>query len=299
MLQSVLEPLAKFFFLAAFLISIGLVATIMLFLIMGSLPVFEQEGWEFFTQTTWDAERGYGALPMIYGTILVTFLAVCFAFPLGLGSAIISSEVLRGRLRLMIKAVMEILAGVPGVIYGLLGITFLTTAVKNVFGLIDGNTILAAGIILGVMILPTVMTLSDDALKSVPRAYREQALALGLGRSETIFYAVLPNAIKGIVGAVLLGVSRAMGETIAVMLVIGSIDRLPQPIYNIFSSAQTITSKLGREAAEALGMASQWSALLGLGLVLFMMVMAITLIGDIAVAPSEVARISRTEDSKG
>lgn len=275
--------LAGIWFSTAFFISISIIGVIFVFLVKNSIPVFQKEGLNFLVSSDWYAGEVYGAFSMIYVTVVVTLIAIFFALPLGLGTAVITAEVLPDRWRLVVKTIMELLAGIPGVVYGLLGIVVLTSAVKNTFNLIDGNCIFTAGLLLSVMILPTVMTLSEDALRSVPKEYREQALALGLTRSETTLYTVLPIAIKGIVGAVLLGISRAMGETISVMLVIGSIDRMPTPFFNIFSTAQTITSKLGREAAEALGVGSHWNALIGLALVLFFMVMGITFIGDIIV----------------
>ncbi len=241
-----------------------------------------KEGAAFVTGTEWNAGRGvFGALPMLYGTLAVTLIALGLALPLALGSAVFTSEFLPPGLRLPVKTLMELLAAVPGVVYGLMGMVVLTSLVRGTFGLIDGNTILSAGLLLGVMILPTITTLSEDALSGVPLELRAQALALGLTRGQTIRRVVLPGALKGIAGAVLLGTSRAMGETIAVMLVIGGADRLPSPIYNVFSSGQTITGKLGREGAEALGMGLHWNALLGLGLLLFMTVMAVTLLSGL------------------
>lgn len=277
---------ARAFFASSFLVSISTTGIIFIFLIVESFPIFRHEGMGFLAGSEWYPGEVYGALPMIYGTGVVTFIAVCLALPLAIGSAIITSEVLSGRFRLVIKMMMELLAGIPGVVYGLLGIAILTTVVKNTFNLIDGNSFFTAGILLSIMILPTVMTLSEDALRSVPREYRDQSLALGLKGSETIIYAVLPGAMKGIAGAVLLGIGRAMGETISVMLVIGSLDRIPQPFYNIFTTGQTITSKLGREGAEALGVGYHWNALAGLGLILFLMVMGIAFIGNTIVGHS-------------
>jgi len=269
-------------FRVSFYITIGLSGLILLFLIIDSLPVLFHEGTGFITGRDWFVAGDiYGALPMLYGTAVVTIIAMIFALPLALGSAVVTSEVLTGRPRLVLKALMEMLAAIPGVVYGLLGIIILTTLVKNIFAVIDGNTILTAGILLGIMVLPTIMTLSDDAMRSVPGELRTQARALGLTRSETIIRVVLPGAARGIVGAAALGMSRAMGETISVMLVIGSIDRIPTPVYNILTSGQTITSKLGREGAEAMGMGLQWSALVGLALVLFLSVMALTFAGNI------------------
>ncbi len=260
----------------AFLISSSLAGIILIFLISGSLPIFAEHGWSFVTGREWFVGETYGALSMIYGTTVVTGIALGVALPLGLGTAVMTSEVVGRRTRHALKSVMELMAGVPGIVYGLLGMVLVTTWIRDLFGLVDGNCLLTAGLLLGVMILPTVMTLSEDAIHAVPRFYREQARALGLQAHEVILYAVLPHAKPGIVGAVLLGVTRAMGETVAVMLVIGSLDRLPAPLYNLFAPAQSIASKLGREAAEAIGVGLHWNALVGLGLILFLMVITLT-----------------------
>jgi len=269
--------------LLSFLISLSFVLIILIFLIGNSIPVFKQQGLKFLIGTTWHSTQGYGALPMIYCTVLVTFLAICIALPLGLGSAIIISEILTGRLRLVVKGIIELLAGIPGIVYGILGVFILAPIIKQTFGLIDGSTIFTAGTILSIMILPTLMTLTEDALRSVPNKYREQAAALGLNRREVIIHTVFPAAIKGIVAALLLSISRAMATTVAVMMVIGSVDRIPRPVYNIFTPGQTITSKLGREAADAVGGGLSWNALVGLGLILFIIVMLLTFIADIII----------------
>lgn len=258
------------------------VGTIFFYLVHGSLPVWEAEGWTFLTGRDWFVGEVYGALPMVYGSSMVTGLALVLVLPFALGSAVFTSEYLSLRKRLIVKSIMELLAGVPGIVYGLLGASLLTVWLKDIFGLIDGNTILAAALLLAVMILPTVMTLSEDALRAVPVEYRETAWSLGLTKMETVGCAVLPQALPGIAGAVFLGLGRALGETIAVMLVIGSLDRIPQPWYDLFAPAQSIPSKLGREAAEALGSGLHWNALIGLGLVLFVLVMVITLIGNLS-----------------
>ncbi len=266
----------------SFLITMALALFILAFLLAESLPVLREEGLSFITGQVWYVAGDiYGALPMIYGTLAVTLLALIIALPLGIGSAVITSEILTGRTRHIVKSLMEMLAAIPGVVYGLIGIALLTTSVRDLFGLMDGNTIFTAGLLLGIMILPTIMTLSDDAMRSLPGELRAQGRVLGLSHGQTIRRVVLPGSIKGITGAVLLGVSRAMGETISVMLVIGSLDRLPTPIYNVFTSGQSITSKLGREGAEGLGLGLQWSALAGLGLMLFISVMALTFTGNI------------------
>jgi phosphate transport system permease protein len=263
------------------LIASGTIFILFVSLVIESVPVFKAEGVSFLWGTDWFAGEAYGALPMIFGSFMVTGLAVVLVLPFALGSAILTSEFLTGRYRLLVKAAMELLAGVPGIIYGLMGIALLTVWVRDVFGLIDGNTLFTAGVLLAVMILPTVMTLSEDALRAVPGEFRDTALSLGLTRIEMVLKAVVPQALPGLAGAVFLGLGRAMGETIAVMLVIGGIDRIPQPWFNLFAPGQNIPSKIGREAAEALGFDVQWSALIALGLVLFVMVMTLTSAGNL------------------
>jgi phosphate transport system permease protein len=263
------------------LIASGTIFILFVSLVVESVPIFKAQGVSFLWGTDWFAGEAYGALPMIFGSLMVTGLAVVIVLPFALGSAILTSEFLNGRYRLMVKAAMELLAGVPGIIYGLIGIALLTAAVRDVFGLIDGNTLFTAGLLLAVMILPTVMTLAEDALRAVPGEFRDTALSLGLTRMEMVLKVVVPQALPGLAGAVFLGLGRAMGETIAVMLVIGGIDRIPQPWFDLFVPGQSIPSKIGREAAESLGFDLQWSALIALGLVLFVMVITLTLAGNL------------------
>ena len=223
---------------------------------------------------------------MIFGSLMVTGLALLFVLPFALGAAILTSEFLSSRTRLLVKAMMELLAGVPGIIYGLIGVSLLVPWAQKTFNLIDGNTLLTAGILLGVMILPTIMTLAEDTLHGVPGEYREASLGLGLTRWQMIVGAVLPKAMPGLAGALFLGLGRAMGETIAVMLVIGGLDRIPVPWMDIFSPGQSIASKLGREAAESIGSGLQWNALIGLGLVLFLLVVTLTWMGNMLIGKS-------------
>jgi len=263
------------------LLATTVVIAILIFLLIDSYPVFTSIGLNFFTGREWHPPDGvYGAFPMIYGSLIVTLLSVTFSLPLAIGSAILVSEFLSERWRIWVKGGMELLAGVPSIVYGLIGITILNALVKSTFVLNQGDSILTASILLGIMILPTIMTVSEDAIHRVPKEYREVAWGLGLTRTEAITSVVLPIATSGILGSILLGIGRAMGETMAVMLVIGSIDKLPAPFYNIFSPSQTMTSKLGREAAEALGSGLHWNALVALGLTLFLIVVGITLVSN-------------------
>jgi phosphate transport system permease protein len=262
------------------LTSLLCIAGLFFFLVVESVPILIEQKWSLLLGRDWWVGEAYGALPMIYGSCMVTGVALILVLPLAVGGAVFTSEFLSPKQRLWVKALMELFAGIPGIIYGLLGIALLSGFVKDSFGLIDGNTILTAGLLLGVMILPTILTLAEDALNAVPGQYRDTSLSLGLTKLQMIKSAVIPEALPGITGAVFLGLGRAMGETIAVMLVIGGLDKIADPWYDLFQPAQSIASKLGREAAEAIGSGQQWSALMALGLILFLMVMVLTLMGN-------------------
>jgi phosphate transport system permease protein len=275
-----------------FLLSTGFsLAALVFFVAMGaaflwqSLPVWQDHGLRYITGTEWFfRQRAFGALPMIYGTLVVSLLALALAAPLAIGAALCSSEVLSGRPRLLVKMLIELLAGVPSVIYGLLGILFLRQWVYDVFEPFDplsGDTLLTAGLLLSVMVLPTIMTLADDALRSVPSSQRQAARGLGLTRAETILFVTLPQAWRGIVSAVLLGLGRAMGEGIAVFMVIGRQDnQWPENLFSLrplLEAGQTLNSKLvGSETNIAYGDPLNWAAMTGLGLLLMGTVIAVT-----------------------
>jgi ABC-type phosphate transport system permease subunit len=207
----------------------------------------------------------------------------------GWGAAIFISEYLPRRFRLAVKILIELLAGVPGVIYGLLGILLLRDWIYDLFEVFEplsGDTLLTAGILLAVMILPTVVTLSDDALRSVPSAQRLAARGLGLTRAESIFTIVVPQARRGLGASVLLALGRALGETTAIFLVVGRQDNnLPDNWLSLrawLESGQTITSKLvSSETNIAYGDSIHWGAMVGLGLILLVMTGAATLLGTV------------------
>lgn len=254
-------------------------------LVIQALPNFTAKGWEILAETHWHFHtHAFGGLSMIYGTVVVAVLATLISFPIGLGSALFASEYLRGKPRAFVKVSIELLAGIPSVVYGLLGVLYVRDWVYQAtapFGAVSGDSLLTAGILLAVMVLPTLMTLSDDVLRCVSKSSRETALALGLSKRETILSVVLPQARPGIGGATILALGRAIGETIAVFLVVGRSD---QPIdSNVFSlrpwlaAGQTLTTKLGgSESAIAYGDSRHWSALMALALILWVGVGAMT-----------------------
>jgi phosphate transport system permease protein len=253
-----------------------------------SVPVWQHEGWGYLTGAKWFfRQHQFGALPMIYGSMVVAVVALVLAAPLGFGAAVFTAEYLPRTPRLAVKVLIELLAGVPSVVYGLLGILLLRDWIYDLFAKFDplsGDTLLTAGVLLAVMILPTIVTLSDDALRSVPAAQRRAARALGLTRAETIVHVAVPQARRGLGAALLLAFGRALGETIAVFLVVGRQDNnLPEHWFSarpLLEAGQTLTSKLGSsETNIGYGDPLHWAAIVGLGLILLLLTGGVTLLG--------------------
>jgi len=259
------------------LISAALVALILLTLLVQSGPAIFEVG-HTLHMTEWNPSEGiFGIIPMIVGSFLVMLIALALAVPTGILAAIYIAETRSNRIKRVVRSALEILAGIPSIVYGLIGVAYLSIWIADIFDLQTGRLILTAGILLAVMILPTILSLTEDAISNVPSQYKENAHALGLYRHEVIKEAILPHAKADITGAVLLGLGRALGETMAVMLVIGSIDRLPQPIYNVLSSGQTITSKLGREVGESAFGSTHFSVLVFMSLILVALSLLLTI----------------------
>jgi len=251
-------------------------------------PVWQAEGIGYLTGGRWFfRQHQFGALPMIYGSVVVSLVALFLAAPIGLGAAVFTAEYLPPRARMPVKTLIELLAGIPSVVYGLLGILLLRDWVYERFARFDplsGDTLLTAGVLLAVMILPTIVTLGDDALRAVPAAQRRAARALGLLRAESILHVVLPQARRGLGAALLLATGRALGETVAVFLVVGRQDNnLPSPWYSLrplLESGQMLTTKLGgAETHIAWSDPVHWAAIVGLGLILLALTGALALFG--------------------
>ena len=271
----------KIYVISSTLVSVAAILLILVFLFLNSGDAITRVGWQLFT-LDWNPPEGkYGILPMVFGSTAITFLSLLFAVPLGVFSAIFISEILAPKYRLYVKSLLEILAGIPSIIYGLIGIAFFSVWIKEFYHLQSGRTILTAGILLSIMILPTIITLTDDALHNVPGKYRETARGLGLYDYEIIKGVVIPIARADILGAILLALGRALGETMAVMLVIGSIDKIPHPYFNFLAPGQTITSKLGREIAESAFGSLHFSTLIFMGLLLLAVVLILTIIAQL------------------
>ncbi len=249
------------------------------FLLQASWPLFQSQGLSFVIEPEWyPYEQLYGLLPVLVGSFWSVVLALLLAVPTGLAAAILCAELLPERGRAVLRFSMELMAGIPSVVYGLLGLWLLLPLLESQFDLLTGRSLLAAGLLLALMILPTIMVFSETAIRAVVVEQRQTALLLGLDWPARLLRLLLPQAWPGIRIAILLALGRAMGETVAVMLVVGSLDRLPQPVYNLLQPAQTLTSRVGREMAEAAVDSIHWAALMSSGLVLALVAMVLSLL---------------------
>jgi phosphate transport system permease protein len=236
---------------------------------------------EFLTTTTWQPQAGqFGVLPLLMATIITSLIAMMVAIPLGLGAAIYLSEYASPRARATLKPILEILAGVPTVVYGFFALQTVTPFLRNLLGqdVVGFQNMFSAGIVMGFMILPTVTSVSEDALSAVPRALREASYGLGATRLETSVQIVVPAALSGIIAAFILGISRAVGETMIVALAAGG---SPNFTTNSFKSAETITGHIVRISGGELSYNSiAYNSLFILGLALFFVTMVLNLISQ-------------------
>jgi len=230
---------------------------IFLMLMIKSWLSIEAFGWGFLFNSAWDPVRNaYGALPFIYGTFISSLLALLIAVPLGLGCAVYLSEVSRSKFKEYVATMVDLLAAIPSVVYGLWGI--------YVLGPIFGLSMMSAGVLLAIMILPTITAISREVLQAVPGSLRESAKALGATQWETLKLAVLPPATSGIIGSVVLGLGRAIGETMAVTMVIGN---RPEISANLMAPAYSLSAVIANEFAEATSNLN-FSVMIEIGLIL-------------------------------
>jgi len=220
----------------------------------------------------------FGGLPLVTGTLLVTMGAVAVCGPLGVACALFLSNVAAPRARRILKPAVELLAAIPSVVYGFFGLSIMARWIKVLFDIPTGETWLNGSILLGIMALPTVVSVSEEALTAVPREYREASLAVGANRWQTVRRVVLPSALSGITAAIVLGLGRAMGETMAVMMATGNAAIIPKPIWNVFSPIRTITGTLGTEMGEVPLGSVHYHSLFALAVILFVVVIIVDFI---------------------
>lgn len=221
-----------------------------------------------------------GALPLLLGTLLVAFFSVLFALPLGLAAAIYLAEIASERVRKTLKPMIELLAGIPSVVYGFFGLVVIVPFIQETFGLPVGETALAGSIVLAIMALPTIITVSEDALRTTPTFMKEASLALGASHWQTIKNVVIPYASSGITAAAILGIGRAIGETMAVLMVTGNSAIMP---HSLLQPVRTIPATIAAELGEAPFGGLHFKALFALGCVLFVLTLAINLVVELVI----------------
>lgn len=262
-------------FLACGLLTIIIVFAIAFYMIISGLPAIREIGLrEFLFGRVWrstGADPQFGILPFILTSIFGTFGALIIGVPIGLMTSVFLAKIASPKVAMAVNTAVELLAGIPSVVYGFVGMIVLVPAVQRLFGLSSGATLFSAIMLLSVMILPIMINVSRIALVSVPKEYEEASYALGATKVETIFKVSVPAAKSGIAAGIVLGLGRAIGEAMAVILVIGNIPNMPA----LFRGARTLTTAIAQELSYAAGLQRQ--ALFSIGLVLFVFILLINL----------------------
>ncbi len=268
------------FFGCATLSILTTVAILVTLIYQASSFFFEVSLWEFLTGTRWTPilkPRAYGVLPLVSGTLLVTLIAAAVALPIGLMTAIFLSEYAPDKIRRIIKPILEILAGIPTVVYGYFALTFVTPLLQGIFDNLIIFNALSAGLVMGVMIIPMVSSLSEDAMMSVPRSLREAAYALGATRYEVSLRVIVPAALSGIIAAFILALSRAIGETMLVTIAAGATPRMS---FDPMESIQTMTAYIVQlSLGEAPVGSLEYNTIFAVGLLLFAITFVMNLLG--------------------
>jgi phosphate transport system permease protein len=264
------------------LASIFFVVLIFLFLAKEGLSVFKTvTPFNFLFGKSWypiSEPAQLGILPLIYGSLLVTFGAAIISIPIGVACAVYIAEIAPTKIKEILKAGIELLAAIPSVVLGFIGMVTLVPWVKTTFNLPTGLTALSGSIILAFMAMPTIVSIAEDALYSVPKSYKEGAFALGATHWQTIYRVLLPAASSGIVAAVMLGIGRVIGETMAVMMITGNAAVIPQ---SILVPVRTLTATIAAEMGEAVVGSEHYFALFAVGIVLFIISFIINVTADI------------------
>lgn len=255
------------------------VGMIFVFLIKEGAPALFKVSLENFLQLRWyPIEDRFGLLPLIGGSLIVTVGAAIFSVPLGLASAIYIAEVTPRWAREILKPLVEVLGGLPSVMLGFIGILIIIPFLRNALDLPTGLTALAGSLILGGMAIPTIVSVAEDALDAVPKTYREAALAMGATRWQTIWRVTLPAAKSGVLTAVMLGIGRAIGETMTVMMVTGNAAVFPTGIGAFFKPVRTMTATIAAEMGEVASGSTHYHVLFFIGIVLFLISLTVNVI---------------------
>ena len=263
------EKSIKLILLGAAMMAVIIVVLILIFLGKESLPFGKDPGFGKLLGLRWNPvsfeNPAFGLIPLITGSMLVTFLAALFAVPFGVIGAVYLAEIARPLERELVKPFIELLAGIPSVVIGFFGLVVLSPIVKHVFHLSSGQSALTGALLLALMAIPTIVTISEDAIRSVPRSYKEASLSLGASRLQTMWKVTVPAALSGIVAAVMLGIGRVIGETMAVMMVTGNAAIITA---SPFESVRTMTATIAAEMGEVAFGGAHYRALFCIGIIL-------------------------------
>ena len=278
MTKNYFEKLIEGAILFSGIATIIMVVLIFIFLFKESYSFFAGSNlWATITGTNWypiSEPPQFGFLPLIMGSVFVTAGAILISVPLGLAAAIYIAEVAPPMLRDVLKSGIELLAAIPSIVLGFIGIVVLAPLIRNIFNIPSGLTALAGSIMLAFMALPTIVSIIEDAITSVPRNYKEGALALGATHLQTIRRVILPAASSGILAAVMLGIGRVIGETMAVLMITGNAALMP---VSILQPVRTLTATIAAEMGEVINGSMHYYALFGIGLILFIITFAINM----------------------
>jgi len=270
------ESIMKTIFFVAACTSILAVALICLFLFINGIPAMTKIGiFDFLMGTTWKANNtppSFGILPMILGSIYVTAGAAVIGVPIGILTAVFMAHYCPPKLYRILKPAINLLAGIPSIVYGFFGLVVIVPFIRDTFGG-AGSSMLAASILLGIMILPTIVGISESAIRAIPQSYYEGALALGASHERSIFFVILPAAKSGIMAAIVLGIGRAIGETMAVIMVAGNQARMPA---GLLKGVRTLTANIIIEMGYAAELHRE--ALIATSVVLFVFILIINLL---------------------
>jgi phosphate transport system permease protein len=257
------------------------VALIFLFLLREGLPTLQEVPISSLLSRRWyPIEAYFGLLPLIGGSLIVTIGAALIAMPVGLGTAIFIAEVAPRWAREVLKPAVEVLAGIPSVVLGFIGVLVLAPELRKLLALPTGLTALAGSLLLAAISLPTIVSVAEDALDAVPRSYRDAALALGATRWQTIWRVTVPAARSGVLTAVMLGLGRAIGETMTVMMVTGNAPVTPTGLGALFAPVRTMTATIAAEMGEVAAGSTHYSVLFFIGIVLFVISLVVNVVAS-------------------
>ena len=283
--KAALENGMNLLFLICGIIAVGFVLAITIYLVVSGLPaIFKIGPIKFLFGTTWaptatTTDPSYGILPFILTSIYGTAGAVLIGIPVGLLTAVFLAKVAPAKLANVIRTAVQLLAGIPSVVYGLVGMIVLVPAIQKLFNLASGATLLAAIIVLAIMILPSIINVSETALRAVPKEYEEASLAMGATKLETYFRVTIPAARSGVATAIVLGIGRAIGEAMAIIMVSGNVANMP----GLLKSVRFMTTAIASEMSYASVGSLQRQALFSIGLVLYLFIMLINILLNVFV----------------